>query len=113
MSCTGAGGSASSVVEITCSNCNTDFALNLSWDKNPDSVTGYRVFSGPTAETVTEELTDIPLATEGFDPELPTKSYHFSNDLGLALGDERCFRLKAYNDVGFSDFSDVACTALW
>lgn len=30
-------------------------------------------------------------------------------DLGLAVGEVSCFRIKAYNAEGASDFSDAVC----
>jgi hypothetical protein len=113
LNCIGPSGTASETVEISCSNCTTDFQITLLWDKNLDFVTGYKVYKGASTDMVSEVLSDIPLETQGFDPETPSISYHVRDDLGLALGEDQCFKVKAYNDYGLSEFSGVACTDLW
>jgi hypothetical protein len=113
LNCIGPSGTASDTVAISCSNCTTDFQITLLWDKNLDFVTGYKVYKGASTDMVSEVLSDIPLETQGFDPESPSISYHVRDDLGLALGEEQCFKVKAYNDYGLSEFSGAACTDLW
>lgn len=56
------------------------------------------IFHGPTPESATA-LLSITLETTD-DPQ---------TDLGLNLGDASCFRIKAYNAEGSSDFSDAVC----
>ena len=52
------------------------------------------------------------MTATGFDPAAPSLEYDAEADLGLRLGDLACFRLKAYNNVGESDFSQAACARL-
>jgi hypothetical protein len=75
-------------------------ALALSWQPNPGPVDGYIVHEGPTAETATTVVSVTHATTVKFD------AYHH---LGLKPGDTTCFRIKAYNEFGESDFSDAAC----
>jgi hypothetical protein len=84
--------------------------LTLTWQPNPESVDGYIVYFGPSEDAVTAETTDIKAFAGSFDPQNPSIQYDSWYDLGLQLGDNVCFKLRAYNADGFSDWSLPACT---
>ena len=88
----------------------TDSQLYLAWNANPDpSTTGYLVLYGPTTDTATTVIADVPIVTAGFDPQAPSVSYRTWEDLGLHPGDTVCFRLRAYNQDGVSDPTSGTC----
>lgn len=74
--------------------------LSLSWMPTPGQIDGYIVHTGPSPETATSVLT----VTAG-----TTVEYDAADDLGLNVGDQACFRIKAYNAEGQSGFSDAVC----
>lgn len=76
------------------------YTLTLSWHPSAGLIDGYMIFQGPTPESATA-LLSITLET--------TVHYDATMDLGLNVGDESCFRIKAYNAEGASDFSDAVC----
>lgn len=91
----------------------TDPQLYLGWKANPDpSTTGYLVLYGPTTDTATTVIADVPIVTAGFDPQAPSVSYRAWGDLGLHPGDTVCFRLRAYNQDGVSDPTLGTCTTV-
>lgn len=72
----------------------------LAWRAHPDqSVTGYLVFYGAT----------LPTATKLVDDVTNTNARFFWAVLGVSKGANVCFRLKAYNNDGASDFSPGVC----
>jgi hypothetical protein len=89
-----------------------EITIRLSWAPNPETVEGYMIFAGATAGTTNKLVSVLPVTTPGFDPDSPSIEYKASKDLGLALGNNVCFRLKAFNSVGTSAFSDVTCIAI-
>lgn len=110
----GAVGTANVTVEVSCGGCAAGISLTLMWDPNPpeQNVQGYIVFFGGSPEQASELITDLGVTTEGFDPQSPAVQYDAWKDLGLYEGDHVCFRLKAYNEHGQSDFSEAACATL-
>jgi hypothetical protein len=104
--------SAAVAIGVHCTTCAIGAAITLAWDGAPagEVLVGYRVFMGPTEDPATVMLIDdIPLDRPGFVPAMPTVSYDGWADLHLRLNDHVCFRLKAYNAAGESDFSNAAC----
>ena len=84
--------------------------LTLNW--SPDltgSTLGYIVYYGATAETANLEISNIPVNSAGFDPQAPSQQYDPYGELGLLPGDNVCFRLKAYNASGLSQWSAPVC----
>lgn len=77
-----------------------DQILALAWAPNTDQVIGYIVYFGPTPETA------LNIASE---TSVNSVKYGLATDLGLNSGDVACFRLKALNHVGLSEFSGAAC----
>ncbi len=77
--------------------------LALNWLPSPGDIDGYLVHSGPTPETADVLLTETPSTSIVYDA---------SKDLGLKPGDTACFRIKAFNVYGTSDFSGAACFAI-
>jgi hypothetical protein len=74
--------------------------LTLSWRPNTGLIDGYMIFHGPDPDSATALLSITLETTVHLDPVL---------DLGLKSGDLACFRIKAYNATGTSDFSDAVC----
>ena len=77
-----------------------DSTLSLAWYSNPGQILGYIVYFGPTPTTATT----IASETSGTSVQYLTKSV-----LGLNVGDNVCFRLKAFNLAGLSGYSGAAC----
>jgi hypothetical protein len=75
----------------------------LNWMPSPGEIDGYIIHSGPTPETADVILMQTPSTSIVID---------VAADLGLAPGDTACFRIKAYNAFGVSDFSGAACFAI-
>jgi hypothetical protein len=88
--------------------------LLLSWDPNPatDGVAGYIVYAGSSAVNATQQVTDLSVSSGVIDPNAPAVSFNAGFDLGLNLGAQVCFRLKAYNTAGLSDYSVAACATI-
>lgn len=82
--------------------------LTLTWNPNLDLVTGYIVYYGRTEDTTTV-ASDLPIDATGFDPQAPSVTYQSWDGLGLLMGENVCFKLKAYNDAGQSGLSGPAC----
>lgn len=83
----------------------------LSWNPNADYIVGYVVYFGPTIDTATVELGTVPLAQLA-DPAAPSTRFNTTTDLHLSIGEQGCFRLKAYNEAGASEFSEGVCAVL-
>ena len=105
---------ASVVVTVTCAQCAAGTTLGLSWDPNPESdkVLGYRVYRGNTADDANTQVADLATSAASFNASAPSIKFDAWNDLGLEKGHKICLRLKAYNSVGPSDFSQPACADL-
>ena len=82
--------------------------VQLAWLPNPDNITGYNVYYGSTPETATTLVSVLPVDSPNFDPQAPTVQY-VAFELGLGLGDQVCFRVKAHDGEEFSDFSKAVC----
>ena len=65
-------GVASVVVNVACPHCSRGRTLTLAWDPNPESVYGYVVYYGPTADTTILQLSDLPLSD--LNPSAPAVS---------------------------------------
>jgi hypothetical protein len=74
--------------------------IALRWQATSGQIDGYIVHTGPSPETATTVLTVTPDTTVEYDA---------TTDLGLDVGDQSCFRIKAYNVEGQSGFSDAVC----
>lgn len=81
--------------------------IRLRWDYDPNS-SGYLIFTGSTPETATEQIADVP----SFDPNAPSFDIDPSTLLASTPDTQICFRIKAYNIFGSSEFSEPACTVL-
>ncbi len=87
----------------------TDTTLEISWLPNPDNISGYMVYYGPTEDTATTVASNLPIESGSFNPASPSMEYNAGLDLGLDHGASVCFRIRAYNDVGLSNWSGSAC----
>jgi len=94
---------------VQCSDCATNELITLTWNPNPDDALGYAVFYGPTADTAIQQASELPLNSGLINPSSPSVHYNLGNDLGVGQNDDVCFRLKAYNDSGYSDYSGAVC----
>ncbi len=90
----------------------TDVELLLSWLPNPDEIFGYIVYYGPAADATVAVASVLSITDDDFDPQAPSVAYNAAFDLALNEGDRVCFRLRAYNQVGQSDFSSPACVGI-
>lgn len=79
----------------------------LTWSPQATSILSYSVYFGRTPSGATQELTSIPLGDLA-DPQRPSLSIDAAA-LPLGAGEQGCFRVKAVNEVGASDFSAAAC----
>ncbi len=86
--------------------------LTLTWKPNPGTVDGYIVYFGPSANAVNHETTDIKAFAGSFDPASPLIQYDSWFDLALKPGDQACFKLRAYNADGISDWSSPVCSII-
>jgi len=77
-----------------------DSPLALAWYSNPGEIVGYIVYFGSSPESATT----IASETSG-----TSVKYYTETDLGLGPGDSVCFRLKAFNLSGLSEFSGALC----
>jgi hypothetical protein len=87
-------------------------ALTLKWNPSSGDVLGYLVYYGPTSGTVTKQLSDLHIGSKEVNNKAPSVTYDVKQSLGMASGESVCFRVKAYNQKGNSDFSKAACTTL-
>jgi hypothetical protein len=100
---------ASVSIDVQCSDCTKNALITLTWNPNPDDVLGYAVFYGPTADTAIQLVSELPLNSGLLNPSSPSVRYNLGNDLGVGQNDDVCFRLKAYSDSGYSDYSGAVC----
>lgn len=82
--------------------------ISLSWYTNPDPVNGYQVFKGMTPDA--NKMTTV-LKMQPQNGNRQTVSWTLE-ELGVAQGQQVCFRVKAFNSVGTSEFSKAICTTL-
>jgi len=96
---------ATVAIQVTCNGCAAGTTITFAWDANPaqDSVIGYEVYYGNTSAGATQLLSTVPATSS------PSVQYDAWNKLKLLNGDNICFRLRAYNNVGFSAFSNAIC----
>ena len=90
----------------------------LVWDPPPGAdvgrVQGYRMFSGPNCSSLSLR-TDLSIAAGSVDIASPQVHYNPSEDLGLGLGSEVAFAVKAYATTPNpleSPFSNCVTTAI-
>jgi hypothetical protein len=86
--------------------------LTLTWNPSSGEVLGYTVYVGPTSGTVTKQLSDLHISSKEVNQKTPSVTYDVKQDLGMTSGDFVCFRVKAYNTKGESEFSKSACTTI-
>ncbi len=76
------------------------FQIDLSWTDNSDDEDGFEI-----ERAVAPDGPFVPLATA---PQNPTPTAEYE-DLALDPVTEYCYRVRAFNDVGKSGWSNVAC----
>jgi len=54
----------------------------------------------------------LPLSDSIINPLAPSAEYDMRYDLGLSPGDNVCFRLRSYNEMGESDMSAAVCSVI-
>lgn len=82
---------ANAVVDVVCAECNDTPNITLRWTPIAGDLDGYRVFFGGTPTTADNPVSDVTTNSATFNA---------GADLGLRLGDDQCFRVKAYNQRG-------------
>lgn len=83
----------------------------LRWNPNTDYIVGYKIYFGDSPETATTEIATVrrKQLTNPLDPNI---GFDAAADLKLASGQQGCFRVKAYNETGASDYSEAVCGVL-
>ncbi len=94
---------ASVTLQITCSTCTTPTNISLAWNANADQIDGYRIYFGTTSASTNNMVLETNSTSALFDVQ---------SDLMLNSGDTACFRLKAFNVIGESGFTDAVCTVI-
>lgn len=79
-------------------------SLSLSWNASTGNTLGYYVYYGATASTVVNFVSQVPSSTAKFTA--------LASDLNLRDGEQVCFRVRAYNTVGVSQFSEAVCRTI-
>ena len=87
----------------------TDTVLELAWTPNPESVSGYIVYYNPTEDTATIVASNLPIESDNFSPASPSIEYNAGYDLGLNKDANVCFKIRAYNGTGCSNWSGSLC----
>ncbi len=104
---------ATATVRVTmCTGCGSGVSVVLSWAPSSGTVQGYRVYYGQQGSTADQLVSDLPLNSGLIQPSAPKVTLDSAADLGLAPGQEACFRIRAYNNAGTSSFSQPVCSVL-
>lgn len=83
----------------------------LYWNPNTDYVVGYKIYFGDSPDNATTEIATVR-RKQLANPLDPRIDFDAAVDLQLASGERGCFRVKAYNEVGASEFSEAVCGVL-
>lgn len=90
-----------------------EILVQLRWQANADSIAGYIVYYGPSADQTSVQVSDLSPSSAGFNPQSPSVTYNSRRDLGLHPGSNVCFRLRAYNSQqALSPWSAPACATI-
>ena len=90
-----------------------DTTAHVAWLPHPDTnVMGYNVYVGPTLETATALVSNLPADSQALNVLTPSVEYNVLLDLGYRPGDYVCFRLRAYNADGLSEPTSGVCTTI-
>jgi hypothetical protein len=80
--------------------------FTLSWNSSPEPVQGYQVFKGTTPEA--EQMIKVrEIAPQAGNQQTLSLTYA---ELGVAQGQQVCFRVKAFTSDKVSSFSEAICT---
>jgi hypothetical protein len=99
-------------IDVGCDGCLGGKNVRLAWDPLPPeyAITGYRMYVGAEeAPETMHKISELTALTPGFHPSTPEVVYDAFHDLGMTVGDQRCFRVTAFNDATESDYSNAAC----
>ena len=99
-------------LDVQCPQCVKDSVVTVSWDPNPEYVSGYWVVYGETPDTATTLVSDLLTESGDFNPSAPSVAYSAATDLGANPGDQVCFRVGAKLDLLESGLSEAACGIL-
>lgn len=83
----------------------------LRWNPNIDYIVGYKIYFGNSPETATTEIATVR-RKQLTDPLDPSIDFNTAIDLKLTSGQRGCFRVKAYNEAGASEYSEAVCGVL-
>jgi hypothetical protein len=89
-----------------------DTELTLTWQATSETLEGYLIYYGASPETVTQQISDIKAFSGSFDFAAPSLQYASWSDLGLQPGNTVCFKIRAYNADGMSDWSQAVCSMI-
>ena len=84
-------------------------AVTLKWASNPGQVSGYEVYYRKLPHM--RRLHRLPVS-HSMNLAAPSAHYNVLRDLGALPGQTVCFRVKAYNNVARSAFSQPICTKI-
>ncbi|KAB7627888.1 Ig-like domain-containing protein [Alkalilimnicola sp. S0819] len=97
-------------VTVECSRCADGVQVRLNWAPSGGPVEGYRIYTGPDSDRISTLLKDLPL--ESLDAGKPAASFDAAAGLGLRLGEQACFTVRAYNPQGESEPTTPRCVKL-
>lgn len=85
--------------------------MTLTWQPNPvsDNIIGYLIYYGGDENSVSIPAGDVRIDSAGFSPAAPSLTYHPETDFGLQAGNRVCFKIRAYNADGLSNWSAPVC----
>lgn len=86
--------------------------LIFSWDPASESVDGYLIYWGTTALTANTHIQTLSADLGDVDYTFPFATIKSSRERTFEPGEKSCFRARAFNHVGISDFSEAICTVL-
>jgi hypothetical protein len=89
----------------------SDPLITLMWDPRTDkSITGFIVYTGPSAKTASNQQTLLSAALGTVDLKAPQYQARLLSDLGVEPGKQVCFRVKSSDGNALSDYSEAVCT---
>ena len=99
---------ATVVVDVTCQNCVVkSLQINLSWSPSSGNPDLYEIYAAESDLQLSRKSSPFRVV-----PESVRDISLSADEVGTPQSDRLCFRLRARNRAGTSDFSDTACVSL-
>ena len=100
---------ATVILDVTCTDCvEKSVQINLSWNASSGRPDSYEVFVGASDDGLVNVSVPFKVVPES----ITSLSFDANEVAPQILSDRLCFRLRARNRGGVSDFSDAACVNL-